>query len=431
MSPWVALCPFLAPLHNGLAQEPLFRVFSIGQFGAGDYIVLEYIEGGTLEDYLSTQYQGRQIPLERALELLRQIAKGLAAVHRAGIVHRDIKPANLMFQGPEDELILMDFGLGTRLSDSIHQTSGNFITGTPAYMAPEVIMEGELSKAPGVPSDIYSFGASAFEIITGRLPFTTGSWIQLLTAHIEKPVPRPSDFREDLPSSVDDLIMSCLAKNPKDRPYSATQLLDNLAIIRSELVPQTPSSFWDTGRRSGASSSEQARRNAAIVVEERREVGTDSRNTVRTSRSGALQQSSDFFDSVENHIEPQIVLVSSSDGELLGTLRGVLDTQNSWKMISAFSNDSALGLLNCASPKLFIADLNDAGINGLELTASLASMGWTGSLVLVTERNSSEEQKLLLQLGVSRILELPVAPAELEVVLGLSDQEAPIALATG
>ena len=158
---------------------------------------------------LHTILAGQPMSLERAMPILRQTCKALAAIHEAGLVHRDVKPDNLIVQvedGRADTIRMVDFGV------AVAPGSGARVAGTPMYMAPEQI-RGETFDGR---VDIYALGCMAFEMLTGGLPFT-GTIGEVFEAQLERPIPPVSKLREDLPRALDAVLLKCVEKRPEDR----------------------------------------------------------------------------------------------------------------------------------------------------------------------------------------------------------------------
>src|SRR5690349_11766852 len=184
------------------------------------YYTMPLVEGGALRTRLSRE---GELPVRDTVRILKDVADALAYAHARGVVHRDIKPDNVLLSG--QHAVVADFGVAKAVSQAKTEsglTSVGVALGTPAYMAPE--------QAAGDPNidaraDIYAFGAMAYEMLTGRPPFSGMAPHQMLAAHVTEPVVPITDRRPTLPPVLGDLVMSCLAKNPADRPQSATELL--------------------------------------------------------------------------------------------------------------------------------------------------------------------------------------------------------------
>ncbi|MGH3293605.1 MAG: serine/threonine-protein kinase, partial [Trebonia sp.] len=193
------------------------------------FIVMELLVGQDLGQLLSGHRRG--LPVGRAVELARQLALGLSAVHSRGIVHRDLKPANL-FVLPGNLLKIGDFGVARDSSATSVLTAHGVIMGTWAYIAPERWL-GTWNGEPT--ADLYSTGCILYELLTGETPFSADS-MAIIRMHCEE-IPEPPQARNhDIPEPLDKLVLRLLAKDPADRPETAAQVADALAEIRDDLV---------------------------------------------------------------------------------------------------------------------------------------------------------------------------------------------------
>ena len=182
--------------------------------------------------------------------MLGQLCEALQAAHAEGIVHRDLKPTNLMVVDPDtpyEKIKVMDFGLA-KLVDAgavpryskASDTGADFAVGTPGYISPEQVKGDEMDHR----SDLYSVGIILFELLTGRLPFTRDETMDVLLAHATEPAPSFADVGAAgcVPEEIEAVVMSCLVKNPTDRPASAMDLAERydtaMARANGELGPQ-------------------------------------------------------------------------------------------------------------------------------------------------------------------------------------------------
>ena len=199
----------------------IVKIKEWGTATTGDpFIVQEFIEGSLLHSLISAKKQFT--PAER-LDLVRQAATAIAAVHDAGFVHRDICPRNFILQ-PDGRLVLIDFGLTVPDKPAFLQP-GNRV-GTPNYMAPEVVRRRQADKR----LDIFSFGITAYEICTGQSPWPKGSSGKAAMAH-DTP---PNDIREgwpEIPSPLATAIMACLSAEPDRRPESMARFLTAISSV--------------------------------------------------------------------------------------------------------------------------------------------------------------------------------------------------------
>lgn len=184
------------------------------------FILMEFIEGTLLHTILSG---GTPLPPAQRLDVVRQAAQAIAAVHRAGFIHRDICPRNFILQ-PDGRLMLFDFGLTVPDKPAFLQP-GNRI-GTPAYMAPEVVRRYRIDKR----IDIFSLGVTAFECCTLDMPWPRASGGRAALRHDST----PRDIREfwpDMPPPLASAIMSCIAASPESRPPTCEKFLSQIATV--------------------------------------------------------------------------------------------------------------------------------------------------------------------------------------------------------
>ncbi|MCA9920723.1 MAG: serine/threonine protein kinase, partial [Anaerolineales bacterium] len=203
----------------GQLQHPnIVRVIDFDVSDETYFMVMDYIAGKTLRDYLDEQgiLSGAE-----ALKLSGQLTDALAYAHKNGAVHRDIKPSNVMFADTEcTHAVLTDFGI-TRLVDDATITTSGAIVGTPAYMSPEAVM-GE--KVDGR-SDIYSLGVILYEMVTGRAPYQGNTPLSLVIKQVHEPLPSPLEHNPDLPLSIVHILEKALAKSADERYQTADELL--------------------------------------------------------------------------------------------------------------------------------------------------------------------------------------------------------------
>jgi serine/threonine-protein kinase len=193
------------------------------------YIVLEALVGETLHDYLE---RNGNMPSNRALPLLRQLAEGLRAVHAKGIVHGDVKPKNVFLCGPVDapeSVKLIDFGLARPTSPDVSELDGETIAGTLEYLAPEQAVADAMDPR----SDIYAFGVIAFRWLTGELPFDTQLGTQLLAHQLTSPAPPLSWLNPEIPPSIEGMVLVAMRKAKVNRYQSMDALLVDLEAIEA------------------------------------------------------------------------------------------------------------------------------------------------------------------------------------------------------
>ncbi|HET6977726.1 MAG TPA: protein kinase [Pyrinomonadaceae bacterium] len=209
------------------------NVITIHDFGETDdvhapaYIVMEFVRGTPLRELLRSE---NHFSVERGLRLMRGICAGVASAHRQGVIHRDLKPENILVVAPDDEfevesVRVVDFGLAKLLADA-GATSSGAVVGTPFYMSPEQCLGEPLDTR----SDVYSLGAMFYEMLSGRQPFGAETVSGVINRHLYDP---PPPFAEllGIPKRVSLGIMHALAKDPDDRPQTATELARQMQLV--------------------------------------------------------------------------------------------------------------------------------------------------------------------------------------------------------
>jgi beta-lactam-binding protein with PASTA domain/predicted Ser/Thr protein kinase len=206
-----------------LNHPGIVSVYDSGD-GNDPFIVMQYIEGRTLADFLAS---GKTLPPMQAAEIVQEIAEALAAAHAHGVIHRDIKPANVMVTR-EGKVLVMDFGIARMIAgpETAPQTSA--VMGTASYLSPE--------QAQGQPvdarTDIYSLGVVLYELLTGRPPFTGDSPMAIAYKQVNANASPPSSVNDDVPPELDAIAMRALSKNPANRYQTAQEFADDLERAR-------------------------------------------------------------------------------------------------------------------------------------------------------------------------------------------------------
>jgi eukaryotic-like serine/threonine-protein kinase len=190
-----------------LSHEHIVSVLDRGADRGRPFIVLEYAGRTNLKQLLG---ESGPLPLEQALELTIQVARGLAFAHTQGCIHRDVKPHNVLLEGHTAKLA--DFGIARWPSTTDRSTFTGTVVGSADYISPEQAQGGAVDER----SDVYSLGVMLYELLTGRLPFTRDSFVAVATQHVTTAPPPPRRFRP-LPSRVDHAVRRALAKDPNKR----------------------------------------------------------------------------------------------------------------------------------------------------------------------------------------------------------------------
>src|SRR3954454_17512220 len=201
--------------HEGIAS-----VFDYGEEAGSAFLVMELVPGEALSTILE---RDGSLSTDKTLDIVAQTSLALQAAHAAGLVHRDIKPGNLLIT-PDGRVKITDFGIA-RIADQVPLTATGQVMGTVQYLSPE-----QASGHPASPAtDIYSLGIVAYEALAGRRPFTGESQVAIAMAQINE---TPPELPPTVPQPVRNLVMSCIAKSPSDRPASAANLARAAQALR-------------------------------------------------------------------------------------------------------------------------------------------------------------------------------------------------------
>lgn len=222
------------------AQLTHWNTVEIYDYGRTDdgtfYYVMELLPGMSLEDLV---HHHGPLPAERVVYLLKQICGALEEAHSVGLIHRDIKPANIFVSqrgGVFDVAKLLDFGLVKESSGGPDAEAAGSFSGTPLFMSPEQALT--YNEVDGR-ADLYSLGAVAYFLLTGKTPFTSHNVLELLAAHRNAAVLPPSQLKSSIPAELDSIVLRCLAKSPRDRFQTAEEL-------RKALEQCSTTSAWDS-----------------------------------------------------------------------------------------------------------------------------------------------------------------------------------------
>ena len=201
-----------AKLLAQLQHPHILPVFDYGEADSYPYIVMPFVQSGTLAELLHKRPQ----TLSEIRRIMIQVGDALSYAHTRGMIHRDIKPSNVLID-ERGNCLLTDFGLARMAEASTKITASGTIMGTPAYMSPEQGAGSTIDHR----SDIYSLGIIFYEMVTGRVPYTAETPIAVVFKHIQDPLPSARQLNPNLPESVELLLLKALAKNPEDRYQKA------------------------------------------------------------------------------------------------------------------------------------------------------------------------------------------------------------------
>jgi serine/threonine protein kinase len=331
-------------------HENVVEIFAFDELNGSPYFVMEYVPGTHVEAWIAKR-KGALLAIDEAIGILDQVCRGVAAIHRAGTVHRDLKWTNVLI-GPAFRIAVADLGLA-RLLDRPRREARDTVSGTPAYMAPEVVIGGPVPAGMHNRADVYSLSVMAFELLTGRLPFETDDATDMMTQHVELEPPVPSELRADLPRAFDAVLLRAMHKDPARRTPSAD-------AFRRELLA--------------------ARETASQNVSGQRFLVADDDEDFATLVGEAL-----------TYAFPGAELVSVRDGH------------------------AALKAVDERPCALAVIDLDMPGLNGIELTASFRGMPKAENMpvIVVTATGGAPDWRLLQSLGADGFLVKPIDPMAL------------------
>lgn len=220
----------------GLHHDGIVKVFDFSQISGAPYMVMEYIEGPTLREYLKSN---TKLSVDDTLLIVKLLCDSLSYCHSKDVLHRDIKPENILLNETDSDSIeikLLDFGLACSYESTI--AKGDTIAGTPQYMAPDV---GK-GKRYDTRSDIYSLGCMMFELLTGKLPYEAESPLQLLRKHAQEETPDINSIAPEISfdNTLCEIVAKCMEKDPEDRYQSIEELEAEIELYCEELNHNKP-----------------------------------------------------------------------------------------------------------------------------------------------------------------------------------------------
>lgn len=219
-----------------LSHPNIVTVYDVGKSGDIAYIAMEFLQGRELRDILNDR---QRLPVDQAVDIVAQVALGLAYAHEHGIVHRDVKPSNIMVVR-DGHAKITDFGIA-RMESSAVRTQTGMVLGSPKYMSPEQVM-GKLTDQR---SDIFSLGVMLYEMLTGQPPFTGENINAVMYQTLNTVPPPPSAMNPEVPSMLNFIVAKALAKAVDDRYGNAKDFANDLracrdALLRSGARPNVP-----------------------------------------------------------------------------------------------------------------------------------------------------------------------------------------------
>ncbi len=209
---------------TSLAHPNIVSIYDVGEDGDMHYIVMEYIKGKTLKQYIN---EFSPLSPARSVQIMKQLTSAIAHAHENQIIHRDIKPQNILVD-QDGNVKITDFGIATSLSATSY-TKTNSVIGTVHYISPEQARGGNATKK----SDIYALGIVLYELLTGELPFSGESAVSIALKHLQTETPSIREIDASIPQSLENVVLKATAKNPIHRYSSVEELEDDLQTVLS------------------------------------------------------------------------------------------------------------------------------------------------------------------------------------------------------
>ena len=272
---------------SSLSHPNIVEVYDVGEDNGSYYIVMEYIEGKHLKQLLKKR---GNLTLTEVVDVMLQVTDGMSAAHDSYIIHRDIKPQNIMIL--ENGLIkITDFGIAMALN-STQLTQTNSVMGSVHYLPPEQAS----GKGATIQSDVYSMGILMYELLTGTLPFRGDNAVEIALKHIKEPFPTVRDKVNNLPQSIENIIMRATAKNVKNRYADAKEMHDDLKTALSDSRASEPKFMFkypedesDSGKRKKENiDAELIKENEPKTKKETEKKKTKNKEAVKKEETGEI-----------------------------------------------------------------------------------------------------------------------------------------------
>ena len=263
-----------------LDHPNIVHVYTVGDYKQQPFIVMEYVKGKTLKDYL--REHGALEP-QTVIHIMTQLAEGVLYAHQNNIIHRDLKSQNIMIT--DDQVVkITDFGIALS-SNEADMTQTNTIMGSVHYLAPE-LARGNLATER---SDIYALGIILYELLTGDVPFKGEGAVNIALQHLEAEMPSIKLVKEELPNSLDNIISRCTCKLPSDRYHSVDELLIDLnSALTTERVDEPLLS---------ESIKDEALEKTMVMSDLKKEVSEEMAKKSKKKRKGRKGKKIDFLNS--------------------------------------------------------------------------------------------------------------------------------------
>jgi hypothetical protein len=239
-----------------LNHPNIVTVIDRGELGRHQFIVFEHVAGENLKDIIRRR---GPLPVDEAVGLTAQVARGLAFAHEHGVVHRDVKPQNVLID-ENGTAKVTDFGIARSIDRGEGLTETGTVLGTSGYIAPEQASGRRVDSR----SDQYSLGVVLYELLTGDPPYSGDNVMAVAMKHLREPVPRVRDRRRDVPASVDAIVARAMAKRPEERFPSTEDMVAALEAARDDIAADSSEGATGVLRRADAGRGRSGRRRRAV-----------------------------------------------------------------------------------------------------------------------------------------------------------------------
>ena len=365
-------------LNRKISHANVCRLHDYGVAGDSPYLTMEFVEGRDLGTVIDVD---SPLPAPRSLRILTQLTRAVAAAHAAGIVHRDLKPANVMIR-PSSDVSVLDFGLAhdTNRTDP-RITRVGLAVGTPQYMSPEQVRGVLVDER----SDIYSIGAIAFELLTGRRMFTGRTFLSIARKHLETPVPRASLEERGVSRELAAVVLRCLEKKAEERFPTADALAASLEALERLQAPRAPVAP------------------AAIPVAARVKTAVHRRSAILPSAAPAPAR------------RPVVLVVD--DEEQVRKLVCECLRRGGFEAVPSASGEDALTLFETRTFDLVLIDVLMPGLDGFDTVRVLKSRAERAPIPVVFMSGFPEKNRVLFA-GQTGAVDFLSKPLDLKSLLG-------------
>ncbi len=372
-------------MNRRISHPNVCRLHDYGVAGELAYVTMEFVEGQELGSLIDGD---EAFPAPKALRILTQVARGVAAAHAAGIVHRDLKPANVMIR-PSGDVSILDFGLAqdTGRTDPRITQAGTAV-GTPQYMSPEQLRGAVVDER----SDIYAIGVIAFELLTGGRLFTGKTFLSIARKHLETNVTREALEARGVSRELAAVLLRCLAKKAEDRFQTATAVAVSFETLERMQAPPAPP----------PSLPKLARVKTAVHL--------------RSTILAAISAESAISAEATSVPRRPVVLVVDDEEQVRNVICAWL-RRSGFEVVPSPSGEDALTLFETRTFDLVLIDVLMPGLDGFDTVRVLKSRPERASIPVLFMSGFPEKNRVLFA-GQTGAVDFLSKPLDLKVLVG-------------